>query len=180
MLRRVGLHRLFIISAYTAYTEFSIFSFFRSFKICHLQELDPQQCVRKQIMINPVANTKYVTCKIFHQNLIFILRSSLNLHGLPSQKKLPSQLKCFICGQIKDKDVKEKYRSSKIQSASKILQAANHFMDEVYVKICDLASPGNILSADLYHQHTCYSKLVTYENTSHHYAVKKQQNTVMN
>ena len=53
-------------------------------------------------------------------------------------------------------------------------------MDEVYVKICNLGSPKNILSPDLYHQHKCYNKRVTHENTSHHYAVKKQQNTVMN
>ena len=104
----------------------------------------------------------------------------MNLHELPSQKNLQSQLKCFICSQIKDKDVKEKYHLSKIQKESKILQATNHFMDEVYVKICNLGSPKNILSPDLYHQHKCYNKRVTHENTSHHYAVKKQQNTVMN
>ena len=104
----------------------------------------------------------------------------MNLHELPSQQNLPSQLKCLICSQIKDKDVKEKYHLSKVQSASKILQAANHFMDEVYFKIYNLGSPENILSADLYHQHTCYNKLVTHEITSYYYAVKKQQNTVMN
>ena len=79
---------------------------------------------------------------------------------LPSQKLLPSRLKCFICGQIKHKDVKEKYRLSEIRSASKILQAANDIMDDIYVRICDLGSLENILSADLYHHHTCYTSYI--------------------
>ena len=85
---------------------------------------------------------------------------------LPSQKLLPSQLKCFKCGQIKHKDVKEKYHLSEIQSASKILQAANHLLDDVNVRICGLGSPENILSADLYHDHTCYTNYIRNYRTS--------------
>ena len=79
---------------------------------------------------------------------------------LPYQKHLPFQLKCFICVQIKYIDGKEKYCLSEIRSVSKILQAANHLMDDIYVRICDPGSPENILRADLYHNHTCYTSYI--------------------
>ena len=85
---------------------------------------------------------------------------------LPSQKLLPSQLKCFLCDRIKHKDVKEKYRLSEIRTASKMLQAADHLMDDIYVRIYDLVSPANILSADLYHHHTCYTNYIRNYETS--------------
>ena len=81
-------------------------------------------------------------------------------HEVPSQKLLTSQLKCFICGQIKHKDIKEEYRLSNIRSASKILQAPNHLMNEVYVRICGLGSSENILSVDLSHHHSCYTSYI--------------------
>ena len=109
-------------------------------------------------------NIRY--CKIFHQNLISVFRSSLTPRKLPSQKLFSSQVKCFICSQIKHKYVKEKYRLSEIRSASKILEAANHLMDEVYVRICHLGSPENILSAELHHHKICYTSYIrTYESS---------------
>ena len=33
-------------------------------------------------------------------------------------------------------------------------------MDEIYVRICDIGRPENILSADLYHNHTCYTSYI--------------------
>ena len=46
------------------------------------------------------------------------------------------------------------------------LQAANHLIDDVYVRIGDLRSSENILSADLYHHHTCCtSHIPKYESS---------------
>ena len=33
-------------------------------------------------------------------------------------------------------------------------------MNDVYVRVCDLGSPENILRADLYHHHTCYTSYI--------------------
>ena len=53
-----------------------------------------------------------------------------------------------------------------------MLQAADHLMDDIYVRIYDLGSPENILSADLYHDHTCYTNYIQNYGTS--LWVKKQ------
>ena len=37
---------------------------------------------------------------------------------------------------------------------------ANYLIDDAYVRICDLGSPENILSADLYPHHTCYTNYI--------------------
>ena len=47
-----------------------------------------------------------------------------------------------------------------------MLQEADHLMDDIYVRIYDLGSPENILSADLYHDHTCYTNYIRNYGTS--------------
>lgn len=79
----------------------------------------------------------------------------------PSSDKDPNKLPCVICGKIKHKDSRMKYRFCEYESATKFIGAARHNQDDVFTRIADRlldnedASVKSVVSADFYYHNFC-------------------------
>lgn len=102
----------------------------------------------------------------------------------PSSDKDPNKLPCVICGKIKHKDSRMKYRFCEYESATKFIGAARHNQDDVFTRIADRlldnedASVKCVVSADLYYHNLCLQNyLRRYERST---ASQKDTTTSIN
>ena len=79
----------------------------------------------------------------------------------PSCDKDPSTLPCVICGHVRHRTVRDKFRICEYDSCSKFIEAAKHNQDEVFTRIADRlqddegGSVRSVVSADLYCHNLC-------------------------
>lgn len=77
-------------------------------------------------------------------------RSKTKPRELPCTTNVASYKKvCVICGQIKYKGEREKFRMSECVRAQKFLQASVYFQDKVFTGTCNLQDIQSVFGADL-------------------------------
>ncbi|KAL8619946.1 hypothetical protein ACOMHN_015228 [Nucella lapillus] len=94
------------------------------------------------------------------------LRKSVVPCAPPSCDRDPKTLPCVICGNLKTKGCREKYRICEYDSAKKLIEAAKHYQDEVFTRIADRLGDSegdcvkSVISADLYCHNICRQNLM--------------------
>ena len=68
--------------------------------------------------------------------------------------ELPSSLSCYIlkctiCGQAKNRRIRQKFRICESESAENFREATLFLQDDVYIRTCDLQDASKVFGADL-------------------------------
>ena len=101
-------------------------------------------------------------------------RSSSTSRTPPNNNMDIYRTTCVICGNMKHRNVYDKYRISECGRADKLLQATVYLQDDVYVRICDLETVESVFGADIYYHSACmlsylrkYERLLADEGSKH-------------
>jgi hypothetical protein len=101
------------------------------------------------------------TCETPSVGLRKTLRRSVAPCAPPSCDKDQRTLPCVICANVEHKKCRDKFRICEYNSAKKLIDAAKHNQDEVFIRIADRlkddeeGSVKSLVSADLYCHNLC-------------------------
>jgi len=74
----------------------------------------------------------------------------------PSSTDIPASEKiCTVCGNVKQKGDRQKFRICEDVRAENLLKAAVFFQDEVYYRTSDLQDVHSVFGSDLYCHKNC-------------------------
>ena len=106
-----------------------------------------------------ISDTEHEACESV--GLPKTLRRSVVHCAPPSCEQDPRTFPCVVCGNVKHKKCREKFRICEYDSAKKLIDAAMHNQDEVFIRIADRlkddeeSSVKSVVSADLYCHNLC-------------------------
>ena len=73
----------------------------------------------------------------------------------PSSSLSCYYLKCTICGQAQNKEIRQKFIICESESTENSRETTLFLQDEVYIKTCNLLDASKVFGADLYYHRTC-------------------------
>ena len=111
-----------------------------------------------------------------HNIFNHLCRSSVTPRAEPSSSLSCYNLKCTICGQAQNREIRPKFRICESESAENFQEATLFFQDEVYIRNCDLQDASKVFGADLYYHRTC---LPSYKNKYYRAKTKRETSNII-